>query len=1383
MGEYTKNQVIYLQKDNVASIKNALQKYQVVLNNRTAISNKGFHMEMDVKFMEDSGDEPRNLKTSDIKDFETFKKAFAVRSPSFDQMKQEDSYRDDFEASLLSEPLLFSLALEHEELKEEVIKTAKGIAEISRHYNNSESMWTYNSSAYGAVALYILTCNDINYAYILAQYLIPYWDERYTCDYDCYLFELVKQHGWIRPLIKAYLYCDNPNFRAGMMRIGYYHGNLPQDENPTLFHFLKENPEEYAWFKESIKERLLDEPMLYYKGEDDSENPVLSLYYTLNGSVDAIHDEEDEFISEFFISDTIENEATDLYNSILNSTDQPLMRLDGEGELEKEARQYTDKDTYTPGEGIMDFRAFVMALEYGAQIWQYVENGENAELINSLDKVDVMGLALESSPALYHKISYHLPGVDLDDDCNPMNKNKGLVDEMDHCLREIIDDLTLFNDESLYADDIPQAFNPLPEHRGEVRYQQLIRVLDVFYVLLGKPTFVDDVCERIIEDKEEYCLSTAEFYDRYSEENYAENGKLPPLLVKQMASIVEEFSTPYDRDSIDTDLLKKLDYCLSTSRGCYNTDHLGKHNAGDIALASYMLKMDEQNGIEDQYTLQLKEYLQAFQWEKVASIFTERDRFSDLISEDTKEKINNYITAIDTPLLSQEEMMALLNDTLVPYEEEYNGARVHHFSKTQRSYYILRFDDNISKVLIFSFWAQTLSYSKDDPRAKRFWNLMLALSPFWVLNKILKTASSSYGDLEFESPQKEKAFFQSLSEVGVPDSLLFAFEIVKSQNSYGKGTVKDLKRYLPWINTFKLVQQMDKNDAMFDMLHYRVEQLKEGLKSADDINVVQFHRDLSASDEGYNFDKETESLFHDYLHVFFTLNWKDDSKEGIADMVAKMIDYIEGNLDYDTFAPLFWSKIKGKRFHTYVDSYKSYSFEQFFWGLRESKQDRLIKLLSNGTSASFSILFNGLERGYKEKLVREGQLKFKDIIDLDFKDDEIKEQAHAYYINRVFSLGADKIRLIKYCIDQEEKAYGNYLGKLGRRGELDDVVSELNKSRKNSLIDHFKDQSGAEQLIGLFKDDSSRKIKDKARHILQKLKVQEPVEEECENLYDFGVYDYCASEINLQNQTDKIVAIIGTTFGLRFVVGKNDDRDIINHTVYVQHPIIKDGAKTSERSEWTQQGKNGQAIFAGWTFETADELISGEYSFKIYDWRRNLIAEKSFLIESEVLTQLKQVHNEEEQSDGYYTFCSPKTEGIVIEEGEQLLRNNQPIVPNKAVEFDGYGVSESDLNNIIICDYVLVSEKVAKAIGKHHPFGCFFIPALINTSDGKSIPYYLIKPTIYFGSEETEVHQNTLIFTIENQTSNLIFKKVIRDELQEIIGSEILEKLEVVTSN
>lgn len=1363
MGQYLKNQIIYFQYDNISSIREALQQYQELLNNRSAIDNKGFHMEFDVKFMENSGHEPRNIKLSDIKDFSLFKKAICLRSQFYAFLEKETILREE-DAVYLSETLLFSLALEHSELKEEVIKTAKAIADMSRYYNDSGAMWLNENGTYGADALYLLATHDINYAYLLAQFLIPYWDERYTVNYEVYLFDLLQQHGWNRALMKAYLYCDNTNFRAEMMcREGE-----ESNKNMLLSTYLKENVDEYEWFKKAIKARLLDEPMLYYKGEGEKENPVLSLYLTLGG--EKVYEDDDDYtdyFSNFFIEDTIENEATDLYEKILSSTIKPLMRLDGESQKEKEAREYTDNAIYEAGESIMHLRPFILSLESGEKLWEYIEKGTQKKSLEQLTEIDVMQLVKEASPAFYHNVNYFLDKVD--DEGNPMPQNKGIVESLEQCFRYLIDDLTLFNGESFYVDNIPQAFNPISKNRAEVRYHQLLRILDIFFILFGKKTFTFEMYERLIDEEEEENFSITEeaFFKRYSGDNNRSEGTLPQRVEKQIASIVEEFSTIYDRDSIDTDLLRKLDKCLATSRECYNVKFLEPKTAGTYAMSAYLLKLDAENGIEDDYTIRLRQYIQESPWEGIAKLFTDKGYHADPMPKEVKEKIEDYFCNTNHPKSTEEEIILLLNENLNLYEEKINGEIIHKFSKNQRAYDLLRFNDFLPKFVQFSFWAQTLPIYNEDQRAKRFWKLMVAIAPFWTIERILRTVSTQYGELEFETPKIEQTFFQSLADVGVEDSLLFAFEVMKSQDFYSNNKVKQVSRYLPWINAYNLVHSSNAaENPMYDFMKYKVDKLKEGLKYINGYNYIQFYRDLAVSKSSNTFTCEEE--FKECLRSFFIMNWKGENLENIDDLIEGMIDYIDGKLAHATYSAKFWSNIAIKRVTTKRDGQRSATLQQFFWGLNKNRQDRLIQLLMHQSYAAFQLLFDGVERAYQEELIVSGALKFKDFIDPNNRDKEDEHDFNAYtqFLIRIEKLGVDNTLLIKYCIAQTNKAYSNYLGKIGRRGQLNSIISDLSYSEKNNLLDHFENQSGNVQLLSLLQEDPSRKIRDKVTHILNQFNKVE--EESTPSIIDFGLYQYSSSGVQFIKETDRIVAKVNSYFGFQFHVKEDLDSNIINHTVHAFHPVLKEGEKELERSEWTQQGEKGKPIFVGWNFEKEEELLTGEYTFKVYDWQRNLLAEKTFLVESAAIAEIIQNLEVKNEEDTFYHISIPKLEGICIAEGEELLRENCPVVFYNPVEFDGFGISTNDLTAFIQADYPLILEELVLKIAKHRPFGCYFIPAVITTKEGEKARYYVLKTILSI--DQLEVSQNKLIAHDSANRTNLIVHQKIKNALSEQVS-------------
>ncbi len=319
MNQFDKSKIITVELKNINSIREALKDYRELLNTDQAVVGEAF----DVEFRGKTSEGTRRLQIGDTENTELLKEAFKYGTDggsgyldSFKEIGEEDEV-------YLSEPILLAHAMEFGELHDDVVATARAIAGFSRRHNDTWKLWIDDMRIFGVEVLYMLAKKYPEYTYLLGQFFIPYWDDEHAGEYSDYLFSLLEERGWTPEMMKAYIWCDSRHMRIHMyIRDMYWEDSL--SKHGSLGEHLKANPEDYSLFKEMLKERFIEEPVLAYSYDVDlkEEKPVLEFYGTL---MLCDIDESEESAEEIFIDDTLENEAVRVEKEILRLTQKPLI--------------------------------------------------------------------------------------------------------------------------------------------------------------------------------------------------------------------------------------------------------------------------------------------------------------------------------------------------------------------------------------------------------------------------------------------------------------------------------------------------------------------------------------------------------------------------------------------------------------------------------------------------------------------------------------------------------------------------------------------------------------------------------------------------------------------------------------------------------------------------------------------------------------------------------------------------------------------------------------------------------------------------------------------------------------------------------------------------
>ncbi|WP_417763666.1 hypothetical protein [Shewanella sp.] len=215
----------------------------------------------------------------------------------------------------LTETLFFACALLYPELKDDVKQACEDIVSFARETNNSEEMWLTYEAPFGQTPLLLTATLYPEYGYLLAGYLIPYWDDEHMPEPLSLLEQWRTPLGITADTLKAFCYCDNSAARALML--GYdveceeVKPLAAAERSFDLISFFRESDSNYQLFKDLLVERFQQQAFLQYSSNLLTDNPLqnmlmdmMLLHYPYNSWDDDF--DPDLYLTQQFIDSSAE---------------------------------------------------------------------------------------------------------------------------------------------------------------------------------------------------------------------------------------------------------------------------------------------------------------------------------------------------------------------------------------------------------------------------------------------------------------------------------------------------------------------------------------------------------------------------------------------------------------------------------------------------------------------------------------------------------------------------------------------------------------------------------------------------------------------------------------------------------------------------------------------------------------------------------------------------------------------------------------------------------------------------------------------------------------------------------------------------------------------
>lgn len=338
----------------------------------------------------------------------------------------------DIQSSTTGEALFFLCAAMHPELEDDMKKACDIIVKFSRMINDSSEMWLTCESPFGIEPLQITATKYPKYGYLLAAFLIPYWDDEHMPEALYALGNWSSKLGITEDTMKAFCYCDNSRARESMLGYDTWNGGYEEaieDSNFDLLGHFRDNPETYNRFKDILVDRYREMPYLQYCDDDRyyDMNPLRSLIIEILylHHPYKVWDEEnhdmDQWLTNRFIDSQADESIIELKAHIEEKLGRPIVSI------EEIRRQFDEKKTFSrennsqiiEGETEKWQELFLKTLPQGEELWRYVLEGGDKGILDDITPVDlrVEGLKNKCTLGKEFKDAYYV--VPLEEEIHP----------------------------------------------------------------------------------------------------------------------------------------------------------------------------------------------------------------------------------------------------------------------------------------------------------------------------------------------------------------------------------------------------------------------------------------------------------------------------------------------------------------------------------------------------------------------------------------------------------------------------------------------------------------------------------------------------------------------------------------------------------------------------------------------------------------------------------------------------------------------------------------------------------------------------------------------------------------------------------------------------
>lgn len=852
---FSKNTKISFNPLDAASVVDALNHYQTLLNERRILSSHDRHY--DIEFMAiDAAQQQRRLQLSDVPNSEHvawLQHAYSMGPEPF----EIDEHIADDDDTHVSEALLFAIAIGHADnntqLQLALRRTASALCEHARYYNDTSDMWVDDMRVYGVEALYLLGRYQPSLRRYLAQLLVPYWDDEHTSGYHEYLADYVSREGWNQDNIAAFVWCDNSEFRWQM----FMDGESEECYNPPLIDALRQDASLFQWFKQVLQARFLNGQMLVCDDDQlEANEQVLNILLSALPLTERWDFDRDAVLEQLFVDASVEDTAYDLQQAISALTDQPLI-------YQQETIYPDDED----GEFdyalqlLRGFKTLILAQPQGESLWRYWRDGSDAEQLKQIESINLLEHSRQLAPELYRI---------LEDWSFLSSDNASLLSDLCYYLAPVINTLADETAPAALADLVPQQ----QPRDGQ---QQLLRHFDLWFRLAGLEQVPDEWRVQLCERHE--LLSEQAFFQRYNQNTDQ------PEAARQLRFNVLLNDWQQDADEIHQATLNRFQQLLREAPQLARDDYWQQADIDAVDAIDQAEQLTTQlahnslrawllhSGHVSEPTRWQQQLSSNACWQTLLTLIANHCHVED---ESQTELLQLLDTASsDVAVLTQLLQTRLKQDTptvgdLIPY---------HYFSAQQPRYKLFE-NSSASHLILLCFWQQA-----HNPRLKQLWQVLLQIAPMRALNQVALLYSHYQYCVEWEA-EAQQAFCVASKAAGVSSALLAAFQISichfdqqpqqyqhwleqmkRLRHPLLKGKAQALQQQLQWVNE-------DRKIRFYEELLLRSPKLRPKLQREIDHSLAHTLK-LTL---GYNLRSWDEVLLHDFTGNCQMLDYQEQQQ-------------------------------------------------------------------------------------------------------------------------------------------------------------------------------------------------------------------------------------------------------------------------------------------------------------------------------------------------------------------------------------------------------------------------------------------------------------------------------------------------------------------------
>lgn len=523
--EYDNKHPIIYELDDISSMKEALKKYTELIDSEEAFEDDYCvahfvhpKKKIDIEYFKDHPELVKYLEES-----------------SYYYDKDDDC--EDIGEGTTGETLFFLFAVTYPELEKDIKLACQSIANYSRKHNDSSEMWLTCEHPFGIEPLAITARKYPKYAYLLASFLIPHWDDEHMSEPLFALGDWVEDIGVTADSIKAFSYCDNSRARQNMLGYDTWDDGGSDDEIESSFDLLshlRKSKLTYEEFTDIFASRYKESPFLQYNDDERHyiENPFIEIvseilytyhpYNTWDDDVDV-----DLQLTNTFIDCPADEAIIKIKKDVEVKLARPIHASKKEyiNELAKNAADEKMASRSIRRSETDHWRELITSVfEDGDELWNYVIKGENSDLLANISETDIVKLAKENSCYLADKLK-------------KASRYSRLYEEISMVMDAFVSERMSI--------DI--------SHDKAIAKGNVLRLYDILHLAMGSPALHSETIELFEEEHE--IASADELHIRYS-----------TSWTNEVQSILLELNDYYSSNSNDGLLLDRLYKIIDQNR-------------------------------------------------------------------------------------------------------------------------------------------------------------------------------------------------------------------------------------------------------------------------------------------------------------------------------------------------------------------------------------------------------------------------------------------------------------------------------------------------------------------------------------------------------------------------------------------------------------------------------------------------------------------------------------------------------------------------------------------------------------------------------------------------------------------------------------------------